>query len=51
MIVLAILLALGWIALKVFVGVTSFAVHALLIVAVIAVIAHFVKGSRGRPVV
>ncbi|MGE0402152.1 MAG: hypothetical protein AB7T06_35955 [Kofleriaceae bacterium] len=46
MLILGILLVLGWIALKVVVGVTSFAVHALLLVAVVAVIAHFVR-SRG----
>jgi hypothetical protein len=48
LIALGILLFLGWIALKLVVGVTSFAVHALLVVAVIAIVAHFVGGrSRG----
>ena len=48
-IVLGILVFLGWLALKLVVGVTSFAVHALLVVAVAAVVAHFVLG-RSRTV-
>jgi hypothetical protein len=45
-IVIGILLFLGWLMLKVVVGVTSFAIHALLAVALVAVIGHFVKGRR-----
>ncbi len=49
-IVLGILLFLGWIMLKLVVGVTSFAVHALIVVALIALVAHFMLGRRGRAV-
>jgi len=48
LIVLGILLFLGWIVLKLVIGVTSFAIHALLAVAVVAVIAHFVTGRSRR---
>lgn len=45
---LGILLVVGWILLKVFAGVVSFAVHALLVAAVAAVVVHFVRGRTGR---
>ncbi|MEJ7600182.1 MAG: PQQ-binding-like beta-propeller repeat protein, partial [Kofleriaceae bacterium] len=47
-IVLGILLVVGWVMLKLFVGVTSFAIHLLLAAAVIALIVHFVRGRSGR---
>lgn len=49
LVLLGILLFVGWLMLKVVVGVTSFAVHALLAVAVIAVVMHFVRGPRSAP--
>jgi hypothetical protein len=48
LIFVAIAFVLGWIALKVAWGVASFAVHALLALALLAVIAHFVRGRFGR---
>ena len=47
-ILLGILLVVGWMMLKLFVGVASFAVHLLLVVAAIAVVVHFVRGRTGR---
>lgn len=49
-IVLGILLFVGWLMLKLVVGITSFAVHALLAVAVVAIVAHFLKGRSGGAV-
>jgi hypothetical protein len=47
-IVIGILVFIGWLMLKLVVGITSFAVHALLAVAVVAIVAHFLRGrSRG----
>jgi hypothetical protein len=43
-IVLGILLFLGWLMLKLVVGVTSFAIHALLAVALVSLVVHFVSG-------
>jgi hypothetical protein len=43
---IALFLLIGWLVLKLAVGVTSFAVHALLALAVLAVILHFVRGAR-----
>lgn len=48
LIALGILLLVGWVALKLIVGVTSLAVHLLLVVAVIAVAAHFLRGGFSR---
>jgi hypothetical protein len=51
-IVLGVLFILGWLALKVMWGVASFAVHALLVAAVVAIAAHFVRGrfsNRDEP--
>ena len=47
LIALGILFLVGWIALKLIVGVTSLAVHLLLAVAVVAIIAHFLRGGFG----
>jgi hypothetical protein len=47
-IILGIVLVVGWLALKVAWGVASFAVHALLVLAAIAVIIHFVRGRFGK---
>jgi hypothetical protein len=48
LIALGILLLVGWVALKLIVGVTSVAVHLLLAAAVIAVVAHFLRGGFSR---
>jgi len=48
LIALGILFLVGWIAIKLIVGVTSAAVHLLLAVAVIAVIAHFLRSGFSR---
>jgi len=47
LLILAVLLALGWVLGYTVFHVASFAIHALIVVAVIAVIAHFVRGGRG----
>ncbi len=46
-IALGILFVVGWLLLKLVVGVASFAVHALLAAAVIAIVVHFVRGHAG----
>ena len=43
-IILGILLFLGWLMLKLVVGVTSFAVHLLIPIAIIALVVHFLSG-------
>ena len=48
LILLAVILLVGWLALNVAWDVGSFAVHVLLGLAVLAVIAHFVRGRFGR---
>jgi hypothetical protein len=48
LVALAIALILGWVILKLAVGVTSFAVHVLLAAAVIFVVLHFMRGATGR---
>ena len=47
-IALGILFVVGWLLLKLVVGVASFAVHALLAAAAVAVIVHFVRGHTGH---
>ncbi|MBZ0236155.1 MAG: hypothetical protein K8M05_27760 [Deltaproteobacteria bacterium] len=47
-ILLAIALVVGWVVLNVAWDVASFAVHLLLGLAVLAVIAHFLRGRFGR---
>ena len=47
-IALAVALVLGWVFLNVAWDVASFAVHVLLGLAVLAVIAHFLRGRFGR---
>ena len=47
-IALGILLVVLWIALEMFAEIASFAVHLLLIAAVIAVAVHFVRKFRGH---
>ena len=47
LLILAIALLVTWVALKVAWGVASFGIHVLLGLAVLAVIAHFVRGHFG----
>lgn len=47
-IALGILFVVGWLLLKLVVGVASFAVHFLLAAAVAAVVVHFVRGHFGH---
>jgi hypothetical protein len=47
-IILALVLLAGWVFLNVAWDVASFAVHALLVLAAIAVVAHFLRGRFGR---
>jgi hypothetical protein len=48
LILLAVVLLVGWLALNVAWDVGSFMVHVLLGLAVLAVIAHFLRGRFGR---
>ena len=48
LVALAIALVLGWIVLKLAVGVTSFAIHVLLAAAVIFVVLHFMQRANNR---
>ena len=45
-IVLAIILGLGWVLGLTVMKVSSFAIHILLVVAVVSLVLHFVRGSR-----
>lgn len=45
---MGILFVVGWLLLKLVVGVASFAVHFLLAAAVAAVVVHFVRGHFGH---
>lgn len=47
-IVLGALLVVGWLLLKLVVGIASFAVHFLLAAAIGAIVAHFVRGHFGH---
>lgn len=47
-IVLGVVFVVGWLMLKVFWGVASFAVHFLLAAAVLAVVVHLVRGHFSR---
>jgi hypothetical protein len=47
-ILVGIALVVGWVLLKVVWGIASFAVHALLVAAAVAVIVHVARAIRGR---
>jgi|RhiMetdeSRZDD1v2_1073273.scaffolds.fasta_scaffold350145_3 hypothetical protein len=48
LVALAIALVVGWVILKLAVGVTSLAIHVLLAAAVVFLVLHFLKGATGR---
>jgi uncharacterized membrane protein YGL010W len=48
LVLLAIAFLVGWVLVKIAFGVASFAVHALLALAAVALVAHFVRGHFGR---
>ena len=47
LLLLAIILGLAWIAGFAFLHVTSFAIHVLIVLAVISLVLHLVRGKRG----